>query len=166
MKRLLLSTTGWAMVLCLLAAVSPLMAWRYVYVPGHIKSVPDWQTHQSRSVWIEAHEAPVSGYGGWEAPAINIVAGLGFMFVFATGALRPVPWWRSLGISVVGVGVVVIVLLCRAWRDFSIDEWGPLLAILSSAGLVLIAVLEVRQLIASRLASKSQPRGETSGNPT
>jgi hypothetical protein len=108
----------------------------------------------------------VSGYGGWEGPVINIVAGLGFMFVFATSAIRPVPWWRSLGISVVGVGVVVIVLLCRAWCDFSICEWGPLLAILSSAGLVLIAALEVRQLIASRNASKSQPRGETSGNPT
>jgi len=160
MRRLLLSTSGWAMVLCLLAAASPLMPWRYV---PQQQLVTDWQMHHS--YWV-AGEAWVSGYGGWEAPVINIVAGLGFMFVFATSALKPVPWWRSLGISVVGVGVVVIVLLCRAWCNFSIREWGPLLAILSSAGLVLIAALEIRHLIASRLASKSQPRGETSGNPT
>ena len=147
--RPLASTSGWAMILCLLAAVSPLTPW------GPPRGAV-WYSDGSLIPAFPGGEVWASGYGGWEGPVINIVAGLGFFFVFATSAIRPVPWWRSLGISVAGVGVIVIVLLNRAWCSFPIREWGPLLAMLSSAGLVPIAALEIRHFIASRIISRSE----------
>jgi hypothetical protein len=139
MKRLVCSTTGWGMILCLVAAVSPILPW---HVRGGVCA---------------------SGYGDWHGPTINVIAALGFIFLIATSPLSPVPWWRILGVAAVGAGVVVVVLMYAmrpgsGWMDFPVAEYGGLLAILSAAGLLLVAALEVRQLILKRLADSAQQK--------
>ncbi len=77
MKSLVRSTTFWAMVFCLLAAVSPALPWRY-----HLEQV-----------WIgPVHSA--SAYTDWHGAVISVTAGVGFLFLLATSPLVPVPWWH------------------------------------------------------------------------
>ena len=93
-----------------------------------------------------------SGYRDWHGGALSVVGGIGFLFLVATGGIRPVPIWRTIFVAVVGTAAIVIVLLyaTRMWHHFPLREFGGLLAILSATGLLLLACLELRQYLEKR----------------
>ncbi len=91
------------MICCLLAAISPAFPWSY------------W-TYQDLN-WVSA-------YSNWQGAAISVAGGTGALFLLATGGMSPAPWWRILGIAMIGTTVLVFLLICAThhWIHFPLRE--------------------------------------------
>ncbi len=146
------------MLFCVLAAISPAFPWSFQF--GY-ESIAD-AVGALGATAPKAIRIPLSAYADWHGAAISIAGGVGLLFLVATGGLRPVPWWRTLGIAVVGAAIITFTILyaTRGWNHFPVREFGGLLAILSATGLLFVACLEVRQLLERRFNEKpSAPNG-------
>jgi serine/threonine protein kinase len=121
LDAILKSTSNWGMLFCILAAISP------AFSP------------------LSYHDV---SYADWHGAAISIAGGVGFLFLIATGAMHPIPWWRTVGITVIGVALItfIVIFASKNWNDFPYDQVAGLLAILSSTGLLAIASVEFRTL--------------------
>ena len=143
MKAFLKSTATWGMICCLLISISSALPW------GHS---PVFDISMRKPTFM----IPLSAYADWHGAAISIAGGIGLLFLVATGSLKPIPWWRTLGIAVVGIASITFTLImARRWNHFPVQESGGLLAIVSATGLLLVACLEVRQLLERK--SKARP---------
>ncbi len=154
MKTLLKSTACWSLLFCAIAAISPLFPWQYRYdVKSIAEVVGDGTTFKNKAVF---NSRP--GIAEWPGIAIMVAGGIGFVFLVATGGLRPAPWWRTLGVGVVGAAILTFFLLYprRYWEGFPLREFGALFAILSATALILIACIEVRQSLDRQACSKPQ----------
>jgi hypothetical protein len=103
MNSVLRSSASWGMICCLLAAISPAFPWSY------------W-TYQDLN-WVSA-------YSSWQGAAISVAGGTGALFLLATGGMSPAPWWRILGIAMIGTTVLVFLLICAThhWIHFPLRE--------------------------------------------
>jgi hypothetical protein len=138
MNTILKSTASWGMLFCALAAISHAFPWSYTFS----YAIASLQTGSPQQIMI-----PVSAYTDWHGAAITVVSGVGLLFLVATGSLRPAPWWRTLGIAIVGTAIIAITIIYSTdhWNHFPVQEFGGLMAIISATGLLFVACLDVRQ---------------------
>ena len=147
MNTFLKSTTNWGILFCALAAISPAFPWTYHF--GF--DIAALRTALPQQILI-----PTSAYSDWHGAAITVTSGIGLLFLVATGTLKPTPWWRTLGIGLVGSAIITITIIYATnhWHHFPAREFGGLLAIVSATGLLFLACLDVRQAIEKRLNAK------------
>ena len=153
MRSILKSTASWSMFFCLLAAISPALPWSYQLGLALQPATADLLHVASSKLAL----VPVSAYADWHGAAISVAAGIGFLFLVATGSLRPAPWWRTVGSGIVGSALITFILIysTRHWNHFPTREAGGLLAVISSTGILFVACLEVRLLLVR--GSESSP---------
>lgn len=160
MKGSIAATSAWAMGLCLVAAVSPAGPWSYQWQPrmpaGEVPDLGRTVPLPGVDGWVRH---PLSAYTDWHGGAISVIAGVGLLFVLATSPLVPVPWWRALGIALIGAAVLTILLIYgyRHWSWFPVREWGALAGIVGTAGLLFVATLETRQMLANAVSAAGSP---------
>ena len=53
---------------------------------------------------------PYSAYTDWHGAALSITGGVGLLFLVATGGVKPAPWWRTLGVAIIGIAVITITI--------------------------------------------------------
>lgn len=130
------------MIFCLLAAISPAFPWSY-----------QWGYESVSDLLRPAFPTPIrigySAFTDWHGAALSVTGGVGLLFLVATGGIKPAPWWRTLGVAIIGIAVLTITIIfsTRKWNHFPVSEYGGLLAIISSTGLLFIACVEVRQIL-------------------
>ena len=150
MKPFLKSTANWGILFCVLAAIAPALPWSCGYGVDLAAIVAG----SAKQVFVTGN-----AYTDWQGAAITIAGGVGVLFLVATGGLNPAPWWRTLGIGVVGVAIIVFTIIWAAdrWNHFPIREFGGLLAVVSGTGLLGVACLEIRRLLERQANEKSGP---------
>ena len=142
MNTFLKSTIGWAMIFCLLAAISPAFPWGYQWGYESFSGL-------MHPTFPNQIRIPYSAYADWHGAALSITGGVGLLFLVATGGIKPAPWWRTLSVAIIGIAVITITIIfsTRKWNHFPVSEYGGLLAIISSTGLLFTACIEVRQIL-------------------
>lgn len=144
LRELLLTTEGWAMGFCLLAAISPALPWNYQATLDRVSlsKMPSFSL-----TWQSA-------FAVWQGAVICVLGAICFFFVLATSPLTPAPWWRSLVVAVVAAALwaVVLTYALKWWNEFPAKAYGAYLGMASVVGLMFIAALEIRQTIQRRLA--------------
>jgi len=141
MRASLFSKVNCAAFFCLLGAISPAFPWyvmRYYYSGGVLPM-------QSSTA-----------YADWHGAALSVTGGVGLLMLLATGGLKPAPWWRTLGVGIIGAAMLVITIIysTKHWNHFPLEEYGGLFAIISATGLLVIVALEIREALA-RTASQA-----------
>jgi len=148
MKSFLKTTASWGMLFCVLAAIPPALPWSFQTGFASAQDlVSGLQGTAPRMVTFA-----ISAYTDWHGAAISIAGGIGLLFLVATGSLKPAPWWRTLGIGIVGAAIITFTIIYSThhWNHFPVRESGGFLAIVSSVGLLFIACLETRHLLERR----------------
>jgi hypothetical protein len=155
MRLLPRTSTQWAMVACVVAAIAPVLPWYYYMgalpIVRSDLGIFDLPNNSSG----RAEYARSANYD-WHGPAISITAGVGFLFLLATSPLVPPPWWRTLGLGLFAMLILTFVLIFsqRYWHDFPLKEWGGFIELLAIFSLFLIVALEIRQSILASLQKK------------
>jgi hypothetical protein len=107
------TTTGWAMICCLVGAATIFMPWGRG-IPGFGKvdaTVPP----QPAEMFRQLPQLPPGGYYNglfsWHGVVTCVAFAVLFLFLVATSPLYPVPLWRSILLFVGGSFVLLIVIL-------------------------------------------------------
>lgn len=133
-----LTTTGWALIPCILGSLSPAFPW--VDAGIGVKMI-GFDT----------------GSGGI---LITILFAVTLLFLFATSPLLPVPWWRSMTVALLAIGVIIVLLVAggRYWPGFPTPKHhiGGFVAYMCAFCLLLIVSAEVRNLILRHQASRER----------
>jgi hypothetical protein len=119
LKRFLASTTGWAMIFCLLGAGAIFMPWaeaRQFRGPLDAEGV-----FQSMGAGFPETIYATRLWHGY--PTTFLFLGL-FLFLFITRRINGVPLWQSLVLVTVPVGISVLLLIGREYHHaaFASDE--------------------------------------------
>jgi hypothetical protein len=154
-----LSTTGIALLLCLLGCSSLLLPWAQAIVLT-VDPVPQADGSYKVKAWVTESYA---GYRFWHASACALTfLGL-FLFLLVVGPIRPIPWWRSATLLVCATSIIAVVLAGLNYQYGVVESdsergrlvnsnWGIVnyLVMGLAAGLMLLAALELRSRIAGR----------------
>src|SRR5262245_23677164 len=100
------STTAGAMALCLLGAATVLLVW----AGGQVLRLNAPPGPDGKAVATVVVPFFVRGYELWHGCAVAAVFASGFLFLVATGAITPVPVWRSLTVGLCGAGAIGLAL--------------------------------------------------------
>jgi predicted Ser/Thr protein kinase len=131
------TTTGWAMILCLMGCLRTFVPWsvehRWEPAPGVIL-------------------AGSHGLLGYETTfglltAVSFL--LLFLFLVATGFLEPIPIWRPLSLFLGAILVIVFSLLPPSVGQSL--RGGAYLAIVLGVGLLFLGALQIRRILLTRL---------------
>jgi serine/threonine protein kinase len=117
-RKMLGTTTGWAMILCIVGCYASTFNWVEVSVPwprsGTISPVGANDLDLDTMFSVKGYEV---GLG----ITATLVFGSLLFILLATGFMVPIPWWRPLMVFVTGAAVIITTL-------FSIGELSPIFA--------------------------------------
>jgi len=158
-KAFLTSTTGWAIVLCLLGAGAIFLPWAETLTyHGHL---------QDGVIQVKGFPSRAWVYGSrlWHGYATTF-AFLGLCLVlFVTSPIKPIPLWRSIVLLLASVGILMLIVIGResnhapalgdapqegTWVTYS---WavGSYVPIASALALALVAGVEIRARVIKSL---------------
>jgi hypothetical protein len=159
-KIVLMSTTHWAIVLCLLGACAIFLPWAetltyHGYLQDGIIQVKGTPSRD----WV---------YGSrlWHGYATTYAFFGLFLFLFVTSPIKPNPLWRSIVLLLAAVGILLLMVVGREWNhaptlgDAPQDgtwmtySWaiGSYVPIASAVALALVASVEIRGKIVMSLS--------------
>jgi hypothetical protein len=156
--RGLLSTTGASTLLCVLGIALLFLPWASALVV-YVEPTPQADTPY-KAKGMPSTEV-VLGYQLWQGGSCAAVFLGVLMFLVITGAIQPIPWWRSATVMAGGAAIVGAVLLGMRYpaRELQTDiqtrwvtsmSWGA--ANYASLGLavalMLVAAIELRWSVA------------------
>jgi hypothetical protein len=126
-RRTFGTTTGWAMILCLLASYLIFVPWAVYSVPNHSS---DWYGYET----------------GLGIATETIFLGL-FLLLLTTSFMDPPPIWRAVAMFL-GGGVTVLLASLSAVGARSLE--GAIGAIILGVGILLLAALQIRGILMRR----------------
>jgi hypothetical protein len=155
LRRFLASTTGWAMIFCLLGAAAIFLPWAEArQYRGQFDADGVFHT--------KGHGFPETIYATrlWHGYSTTFLfVGL-FLFLFVTRRINGVPLWQSLVLLAVAVGTLALLLVGREYNHaaFASDEsagklvdhsWtaGSCVPVAAALALVLVACIEMRSKV-------------------
>jgi hypothetical protein len=138
-RRTFGTTTGWAMILCVMGCLSTFFVWADAN-RHDIPPPPGFLIYTPHNYVFDAH-----GYetvlGLLTATTFLIL----FLFLVATGFLEPIPIWRPASLFVAGLGAILFPVLGHH-GDYSLRE-GAYIAIVLGVGLLLLGAMQVRGIL-------------------
>lgn len=135
LRRIFGTTTGWAMIFCVMGCLSAFLPWA-VEIIWQVPGVLAFSDHT------------VMGYES----KFGILAVMTFLFLFlilvATGFLEPIPAWRPVCIFI--AGIAVILFASRVHDESHKLHLGAYYAVALGVWLMFLGALQVRGIIMSR----------------